>query len=72
MKTLIYKNTKVSYTDIGKGTALVLLHGFLENKKMWHDLIPPLSKKYRIITIDLLGHGQTESLGYVHTMEDNA
>lgn len=72
METLIFKNTKVSYTDTGKGTALVLLHGFLENKTMWHDLMPALLKKYRIITVDLLGHGQTESLGYVHTMEDNA
>jgi pimeloyl-ACP methyl ester carboxylesterase len=26
----------------------------------------------KIITIDLLGHGETECLGYVHTMEDNA
>jgi pimeloyl-ACP methyl ester carboxylesterase len=29
-------------------------------------------KKNQVITIDLLGHGETECLGYVHTMEDNA
>jgi pimeloyl-ACP methyl ester carboxylesterase len=29
-------------------------------------------KENRVITIDLLGHGETECLGYVHTMEDNA
>jgi hypothetical protein len=29
------------------------------------------SKKNRI-TIDLLGHGETECLGYIHSMEDNA
>ncbi len=29
-------------------------------------------KKYRVICIDLLGHGQTENHGYVHTMEDQA
>jgi pimeloyl-ACP methyl ester carboxylesterase len=28
--------------------------------------------KRKVITIDLLGHGETECLGYVHTMEDNA
>lgn len=72
MKNLTYKNTAISYTDEGKGTAVVLLHGFLENKTMWAELIPALSKKYRIITIDLLGHGQTEPMGYVQTMEDNA
>jgi pimeloyl-ACP methyl ester carboxylesterase len=31
-----------------------------------------LFQKNRVITIDLLGHGETECLGYVHTMEDNA
>jgi len=72
VKNLTYKNTAISYTDEGKGTAVVLLHGFLENKTMWAELIPALSKKYRIITIDLLGHGQTEPMGYVQTMEDNA
>ncbi len=71
-KTILYKNTKISFTDHGKGTAVVLLHGFLENKKMWNAFIPELSKKNRIITIDLLGHGITESIGYVHAMEDQA
>lgn len=72
MKDILYKNTKISYSDTGKGTAIVLLHGFLENKTMWQDFIPELSLKNRIITIDLLGHGETECLGYVHSMEDNA
>jgi pimeloyl-ACP methyl ester carboxylesterase len=72
MNQILYKNTKISYSDTGKGNAVVLLHGFLENKTMWQDLIPELSKKNRIITIDLLGHGETECLGYVHSMEDNA
>ena len=72
MKTLLHKNINISYSEQGKGTAVVLLHGYLENKEMWNDFIPELSKKYRIITIDLLGHGATECLGYVHTMEDQA
>ncbi len=39
---------------------------------MWNNLIPELSKKNRVICIDLLGHGKTECLGYVHTMQDHA
>lgn len=39
---------------------------------MWNHFIPELTQKNRVITIDLLGHGATECLGYVHTMEDNA
>ena len=72
MKTTIFKNTNISYTDSGKGTAIVFLHGFLENQKMWDKYIAEFSNKYRVITIDLLGHGKTDCLGYVHTMEDNA
>jgi pimeloyl-ACP methyl ester carboxylesterase len=72
LKQLVYKNTKISYTDEGKGTALVLLHGFLENKGMWNAYVPELIKKHRVITVDLLGHGNTECLGYVHAMEDQA
>jgi pimeloyl-ACP methyl ester carboxylesterase len=72
LKQIIYKNTKISFTDDGKGTAVVLLHGFLENKTMWDKYVSALSKNHRIITIDLLGHGETECLGYVHTMEDQA
>ena len=72
MNEIFYKNTAISYSDTGKGTAVVLLHGFLENKKMWDDYIPVLSQKNRVITIDLLGHGDSECLGYVHSMENNA
>lgn len=39
---------------------------------MWDAFVPELSKKYRTISIDLLGHGETECLGYIHTMEDMA
>lgn len=69
---LSYKNTNISYTDTGKGTAIVMLHGFLENKTMWDAYVAEFSKKYRVIAIDLLGHGQTGCMGYIHTMEDMA
>jgi pimeloyl-ACP methyl ester carboxylesterase len=72
MNHIFYKNTKISYSDSGKGSAIVLLHGFLENQTMWQDLVPEIGKKQRVITVDLLGHGETECLGYVHSMEDNA
>ena len=72
MKTLLYKNTKISYSETGKGTVLVLLHGFLENATMWDFYIEAFAKKYRVVTLDLLGHGKSECLGYVHSMEDQA
>ena len=70
--SLNYKNINIHYTEIGKGKAIVLLHGFLENSSMWNEISAELSKKYRVICIDLLGHGETENLGYIHTMEMQA
>ncbi|MEN2415735.1 alpha/beta fold hydrolase [Flavobacterium mesophilum] len=72
MKNILYKNTNISFTDSGEGNAIVLLHGFLENKQMWQEYVDLFAKTNRVITIDLLGHGETECLGYVHEMEDNA
>ena len=66
---LNYKGTSVFYTDEGKGAAIVLLHGILENSTMWNAIKPELIKRNRIVCIDLLGHGQTECFGYVHPME---
>ena len=68
-KWMLFKNTKISYTDSGKGAVVVLLHGFLENKHMWKEIIPVISRNKRVLAIDLLGHGHTECLGYIHPME---
>ena len=67
-----YKNSNISYTTNGKGSVVVLLHGFLENKEMWQELLPSLTKKHKVITIDLLGHGKSDNYSYVHTMEEQA
>ncbi|WP_299526421.1 alpha/beta fold hydrolase [uncultured Lutibacter sp.] len=68
----LYKNTSVHFTISGKGSAIVLLHGFLENNTMWNEITKVLSKRNKVICIDLLGHGKTENHGYIHTMEDQA
>ena len=66
---LNYKNSNIHYEVEGKGESLVLLHGFLESVDMWHDIVAEFSKTNQIISIDLLGHGKSDCLGYVHTME---
>jgi pimeloyl-ACP methyl ester carboxylesterase len=69
---LEYKNITVNFLDAGKGNTIVFLHGFLENSSMWDIFIEEFSRTNRVVAIDLLGHGQTAPLGYLHTMEDNA
>ena len=67
-----FKETTVFYTDTGKGNSVVLLHGFLENNTMWDAVVEEISKRNRVICIDLLGHGKTGCIGYIHSMEEMA
>ena len=68
-KFVTYKNAQIHYSDIGKGDVVVLLHGFLEDVSMWDTIRGELVKTNRIVCVDLLGHGKSDCLGYVHTME---
>lgn len=72
LKTAKFKKGIVTFSDTGKGRAVVLLHGFLGSHQIWNSTIQSLSKSFRVIAIDLPGHGGTECFGYVHTSELNA
>ncbi|MEM1001118.1 MAG: alpha/beta hydrolase [Bacteroidota bacterium] len=67
-----YRGIRVYYEITGEGDSLVLLHGFLESSTMWKPLTFEFKHTHQVISIDLLGHGQTECLGYIHKMEDMA
>jgi pimeloyl-ACP methyl ester carboxylesterase len=69
LKTVYFKQEKVGYSDQGKGRVVVLLHGFLGNRTIWKTTVEDLSKSYRVIAIDLPGHGETPCFGYAHSMD---
>jgi len=69
IKTTKFKKGTVTFSDTGKGRVVVLLHGFLGSHQIWESTIQSLSKSFRVIAIDLPGHGNTDCFGYVHTME---
>lgn len=50
---------RIAYRDEGKGPALLLIHGMAGSSDTWQAMIPRLSKKYRVIAPDLLGHGKS-------------
>ena len=49
--------------------SLVLLHGFLEDSRMWEHLVPHLSSQRHIVAVDLPAHGKSPLFQEVHTME---
>jgi len=69
MKHLLIQKKRIFYTDKGTGKPIVLLHGFTESSKIWKKFAGQLSRKYRVITIDLPGHGKSECLDGCHSMD---
>ncbi len=67
--TVNYRNSTIYFSQSGAGATVILLHGFLESSTMWKDMVPELSSRFRVITIDLPGHGKSDCLGYIHTMD---
>lgn len=52
---------KIHYVNEGKGKeAVVLVHGWGCNLTLWRDQIPELSKRNRVIALDLPGHGTSD------------
>jgi pimeloyl-ACP methyl ester carboxylesterase len=51
---------RVAYRDEGAGEVLLLIHGIGGSSSNWRAVIPNLSKRYRVIAPDLLGHGQSD------------
>ena len=68
-KYISFKGEQLYYEVKGKGRTIVFLHGFLANGQFWNTISKRLSKRFRVIVIDLPGHGQSAPLGYVHSME---
>jgi pimeloyl-ACP methyl ester carboxylesterase len=51
----------LAYHDHGRGVPVVLMHGYGDTSTAWQTQVPALSARYRLITLDLRGHGETQS-----------
>lgn len=76
-QTFSYQHKQISYRSEGKGTPVVLLHGFGEDSHIW-DLQTDYLKDYcRVIVPDLPGSGSSQSLepqtsSHIVSIEDYA
>ncbi|WP_343572349.1 alpha/beta fold hydrolase [Mycobacterium sp.] len=59
MQYLDLNGERVAYRDTGSGEALLLIHGMAGSSATWREVTPALSKKYRVVAPDLLGHGES-------------
>lgn len=51
---------KMYYETLGSGKPLILLHTFFGTTEQWGTYREELSKKFKVITIDLPGHGRSD------------
>jgi pimeloyl-ACP methyl ester carboxylesterase len=66
---------RVHYRDEGRrdGPVLVMVHGFAASLHTWEPWVRRLSADYRIVTLDLPGHGLTRTPdGYVTSLDGHA
>ncbi|MGJ5641339.1 alpha/beta fold hydrolase [Formosa sp. S-31] len=74
MPFLTVNNINQSYEVTGEGNALLLLHGLGSTKQDWDLQVPVLSKDFKVVTVDLRGHGDTskpeEGYGVEYMTED--
>lgn len=70
-----FDQTKIAFTDEGKGQAVVLIHGFISNGSSWNNTLLKralLKKGYRVIVPDLRGNGKSEKPKMPEAYADNA
>ncbi|HUO39299.1 MAG TPA: alpha/beta fold hydrolase, partial [Mycobacterium sp.] len=59
LKFLDLHGDRVAYRDAGAGEVLLLIHGMAGSSATWRAVMPQLSKKFRVVAPDLLGHGES-------------
>lgn len=69
LKSVPFHSSSVHFDDLGSGKVIVLLHGYLETKEIWRDFAKKLSKTYRVISIDIPGHGKSGKIHDIHDMD---
>lgn len=68
-KRIEYQGIDLVYEVQGEGPALVFLHGYLESKEIWQHFTGLFADNYKVICIDLPGHGKSGILGECHDMD---
>ncbi len=57
----VYLDNASQNNPVNNKPILLMLHGFTANKDNWLQMSLFLKKKYRIIALDLLGHGESDA-----------
>lgn len=63
----------ISYNVYGDGEiTLVFVHGWSCDSRYWREQVPVFSKRYKVVTIDLAGHGHSGQNRKMYSLESFA
>jgi pimeloyl-ACP methyl ester carboxylesterase len=68
VKNVTFSNKHILYTIAVDGPALVLVHGFLMDTRVWDDFVPMLPYDFKLTAIGLSGFGHSQMPGIEHDM----
>lgn len=68
MALISINDIQLAYNDEGSGPPVILLHGYPFNSSMWNEQVAALKDNYRVVTLDLRGHGNSDSVPGPATM----
>ena len=72
MDTVAVNGINLAYTRLGKGTPLMLVHGFPLDSSSWNEIIPFLKDHFDLILPDLRGFGKSTTVESPYTLSDMA
>jgi len=72
MKKIKINDIELAYARRGKGTPLVLLHGFPLDHHLWDNVSALLEDKFELILPDLRGFGESTTVDAPYSMDDYA
>lgn len=64
------RQMRVSYLEAGEGAPLVLIHGVGMNAASWYPQIESLRHHFRVIAVDMPGHGESDAFHHAPTLTD--
>lgn len=62
----------LAYNDQGSGLPIIFLHAFPLNRTMWTEQEKAFSSQFRVVTIDLRGHGESDAPLWRYTLDQAA
>ncbi len=72
MEKVNINGIRLAYDRRGKGTPLVLLHGYPLDHHLWDEVAPLLEDRFDLILPDLRGFGGSSTIDSFYAMEDYA